>query len=200
MIWLRVLNQGTTANTRIGNKINVKYIKGAMTLTSAKLATPVDAGVNMHGEGLAAPSVATTAWQYLRTTWRCVIVRDMQVNSTSNKVNWNDVFENGPGAVGETGGVHAELKVENMGRFKVLSDQYVSTNAKDPQKTIRFLIPAKDVGSVRYNGPTGTSLTDKGIYVIWAAYVGDVTAVADAGDGMVSPTFTMHSRLCFTDD
>ena len=63
------------------------------------------------------------------------------------------------------------------------------------------MISGKDIGNIRYNGPTGSALTDKGIYVIWAAYAsGNSAQPFDTTEGLVAPTFTMHSRLAFTDD
>ena len=43
-----------------------------------------------------------------------------------------------------------------MGRFIILSDQYVELSAENPQKTIKFMISGSKVGSVRYNGPLKT--------------------------------------------
>lgn len=201
---LKGLGQGTTTISRIGNKVSARYIKGAITLTAAKLAGPSSGATNgdMNGEALATASNATTVWQYLRTTFRVCIVKDLQVNSADGNVTWNDVFENGPSGVsGEMGGVHAELRIANMGRFRVLSDQLIKTDAMSPQETVRFMVRGSQIGQVRYNGPTGGSLTDKGIYVIWAAYTAGVVATLQAvGSGMVQPGVTMHSRFCFTDD
>lgn len=199
---LKTVDQGTTASTRIGNKINPKYIKGAITLTAAKLANPSTGTTNgdMNGESVATPGNATTTWEFLRTTFRVVIVMDLQVNSVDTHINWNDVFENGTGAVGETGGVHSELKIANMGRFRILSDKMTTLDAKRPQDTMRFMVNGSSIGSVRYNGPTANALTDKGVYVIWSAYTGNVVNTTQAvGSGMVRPGVTMHSRLCFTD-
>lgn len=199
---LKNLAQGTTATTRVGNKITPKYIKGSITLSAAKLAGPSTGASNgdMNGEALATAANATAVWQYLRTTFRVVIVKDLQVNSADTKIDWNEVFESGTGSVGETGGVHAELKIANMGRFKILDDRLVKTDAVNPQETIRFMVPGAKIGHVRYNGPSTTALTDRGIYVIWSAYTSGVVSVTQGTNlGMVKPGVTMHSRLCFTD-
>ena len=66
-----------------------------------------------------------------------------------NKYSWNDVFENGNGS--SAAGVHAELNVDNMGRFMILEDTLVQLTADDPVKTMRFNLPGSKVGSVRYN-------------------------------------------------
>ena len=200
---LKGVTQGTTTTTRIGNKIRGRYIKGAMTLGSAKLAGPSSGASNgdMNGEAVSTAANATTIWQFMRTTWRVVIVKDLQVNSADTHIVWNDVFESDTGSVGQTGGVHAELKIANMGRFKVLSDKYYKTDAVCPQETVSFMISGKDIGNVRYNGPGSGALTDKGIYIIWAAYTsGNSAQPFDVTEGLAAPTFTMHSRLAFTDD
>ena len=85
---LKGVAQGTTTSTRIGNKIRGRYIKGAMTLGSAKLAGPSSGATNgdMNGEALSTAANATTIWQFMRTTWRVVIVKDLQVNSVDTKL------------------------------------------------------------------------------------------------------------------
>ena len=171
-------------------------------MNGAKLVGPSTGATNgdMNGEAVATASNATSVYQYLRTTWRVVIVKDLQVNSVDATINWTDVFEANSGNVGATGGVHSELKIANMGRFRVLSDQIVKTDAICPQETVTFMIPESKLGSVRYNGPSTAALTSQGIYVIWAAYVSEATVADSVTDGLAAPTFTMHSRFCFTDD
>ena len=79
-------------------------------------------GKTQHGEG-----IVENEEEYLRTTYRFVIVKDLQVNSQNTTVSWNDVFEN-TGAL--TGGIHSELSIENMGRFIVLEDKYFTLDAR----------------------------------------------------------------------
>ena len=193
---LKGVNTGATATTRIGNKIKVEYIKGAFTFTAAtlKFSTPED-GTGQGGEQ--APMMGGTGdlAPYLRTTYRFVIVKDMQVNSTDTQVTWDQVFETSAGA---GAGVHSELKVENMGRFIVLQDKIFTVDADDPQKTCPFTISGRNVGNVRYNGATSTALTDKGVYVIWAAFVMG-TRLLNTGQVNI-PSPVGHSRMCFTDD
>lgn len=199
---LKYVDQGTTASDRIGNKITVKYVKGAITLAAAKLASPSKDTTNgdMNGEAVATPADASYVYEYLRTTFRVVLVMDLQVNSTDGTVNWGDVFANNEGMGSAVGGVHSELNVANMGRFRVLSDKVMTLDAKRPQETMRFMVNGNSIGTVRYNGPTWQALTDKGLYVIWAAYTaGVVGTVQGANSGVIRPGVTMHSRLCFTD-
>ena len=203
---LKRVTQGTSVESRIGNKIRGRWIKGAFTLGGARLSGPSSGATNgdMNGEALATASNDSTISQYLRTSWRVVIVKDLQVNSVNTKINWDDVFKGNDNLTGEFGGIHAEMSVTNMGRFKIISDKVYKTDAVNPQETVRFWIPGSEIGNVRYNGPGIDALTDKGIYIIWAAYVSGVTAgmkgTDSATEGMVAPTFTMHSRLAFTDE
>lgn len=199
---LKHVGQGTTAKSRIGNKITAKYVKGAITLTASKLASPSQDTTNgdMNGEALATASDASYVYEYMRTTFRVVMVMDLQVNSTDEHIKWDDVFENDEATSGKFGGVHSELKVANMGRFRVMSDKVMTLDAKRPQETMRFMVNGNSIGTVRYNGASWNALTDKGLYVIWAAYTGGVVGTVQGPDsGVIRPGVTMHSRLCFTD-
>ncbi|AXH75180.1 MAG: capsid protein [Cressdnaviricota sp.] len=202
---LKGVEQGTTATTRIGNVIRGCYLKGAMTLQGAKIVGPSTGATSgdMNGEALATASNATSVYQFLRTTWRVVIVKDLQVNSTADSITWDDVFERGTtySVQGkDISGVHSELNIANMGRFRIISDNFYKTDAVNPQQTVQYMIGGNTLGNIRYNGPSNNSLTDKGIHIIFAAYVSGVTALANSTtDGMVAPVITMHSRLCFTD-
>ena len=137
-----------------------------------------------------------TLIQYLRTTFRVVIVRDLQVNSAASEVTWNDVFSNLNG----TSGVHSELNVANMGRFSVLMDKLVYLDADNPQKTMPFIF--RNLGRVRYNGPQAdgaqSALTDSGLYIVWACLSAGVSGTTAAGN-MSSKGVNVNSRMCFTD-
>jgi len=185
------LETGTTARTRVANKIKPIYYKGAMTFTAATLAQGKG---NQNGESYG--TNAGTGGQYLRTTFRMVIVKDLQVNSTDPQIKWEQVFETNTNL---TAGIHSELNVDNMGRFIVLEDKYFTLDAENPQKTCPYMIKGSALGNVRYNGPSTAALTDKGIYILFAAYVmGTSTAVTTADVHLADPVG--HSRLCFTDD
>jgi len=187
---LKGLETGTTARTRIGNKMKVDYVKGAFTFTAAIVDQSITA---QNGEGLALPVADTYRANYLRTTYRFVIVKDMQVNSTATEVTWPMVFD----TTGQQAGVHSELNVDNMGRFIVLEDKLFTLDGDQPQKTCPFMVKGSSVGHVRYNGPAASALTDKGLYVIWAAFVMGYNGTAVP---ISLPSPVGHSRLCFNDD
>ena len=113
-----------------------------MTLTAARQQGASSGATNgdQNGESLATATDATSIEQFLRTTWRVVIFKDLQVNSTDPYIGWADVFQNqtvntGSAApIGEMGGVHSELNISNMGRFRILSDRTVELSAVCPQK------------------------------------------------------------------
>ena len=117
----------------------------------------------------------------------------MLFRSTDTQVTWAQVFD----TTGLQVGVHSELKVDNMGRFMVLEDKILTLDADDPHKTLRFLINGSSIGSVRYNGPTNSALIDKGLYVVWSAFVmgynGTMAEIRIPGP-------VGNSRLCFTDE
>lgn len=199
---VRAMIQSTTAETRIGNKINCKYIKGAITINAAKFQSAASPTTEVQYGERVLTSGTTPVFQYLRTTWRVVIVKDMQVNSADPYVTWDQVFQLGAKTSdendGNVGGVHSELNIANMGRFHILQDRTFNLDADDPQKTWRYLVSGSDVGSVRYNGPDELAYSDKGIYVIAAAYTNGLAQDIPAAN-TVAPTLTMHSRFCFTD-
>ena len=187
---LKGLATGTTARTRIGNKLRVNYVKGAFTFTAGAVDT---AQVKAQGGELIGELTAGQSLGYLRTTFRFAIVKDLQVNSTDTQVTWQQVFD----TTNLQAGVHSELNVDNMGRFIILEDKIFTLDADTPQKTYPFQINGSKLGNVRYNGPSNSALTDKGLYVVWAAFVmgynGGATPIL-----MASPVG--HSRLCFSDE
>lgn len=190
---MKGLDTGTTARTRIGNKIKPVYLKGAFTFTAAAVvgSGSIPDPMDMGGEKMVFGGVVLP---YLRTTFRFAIVKDLQVNSTDTQITWGQVFD----TTNKQNGVHSELNVDNMGRFIVLEDKIFTVDADTPQKTCTFNISGGRIGSVRYNGPSVSALTDKGIYVVWAAFVMGAAVTNANLIQLASPVG--HSRLSFTDD
>jgi hypothetical protein len=193
---LKGLPPGTTATTRIGNVVNVKYVKGSITVNANVMKNTIDSSQNaQYGESELTQGTGVSLEQFVRTTWRIAIVKDMQVNSTAKGVGWTEVFA---GTVVGAEGVFAELNVDNMGRFRVLMDKLVEVDADDPQKTLRFHL--KNVGRVRYNGSAEVALTDKGIYIVAACLtVGMNANFTNGAEALGAGTILVNSRMCFTD-
>jgi len=185
---LKGLITGTSARTRVGNKIRGKELRGVTTFTAA-----VVTGAEQNGETTV--DIAGAAFSnYLRTTYRWCIVKDLQVNNVDTAVTWNQVFENGTGS--QSAGVHAELNVDNMGRFRILADHTFQLSAQNPQKSVNWSIPQGNIGSIQYNGAAITALTNHGIHFIYAGFVMGANSLATT----VLPEVVMNSRLIFSDE
>ena len=89
---LKGIGTGTNTTTRVGNKVKSIYIKGSITLT----ANQENSGASSDDQG-GEEVVNNTAngLQYLRTSWRVVIVKDTQSNSTDPQITWDQVFSSG---------------------------------------------------------------------------------------------------------
>lgn len=186
------LATGTTSITRVGNKVKCKYIKGSILLTANQENNPDD----QNGEEVV--NNTTNGLQYLRTSWRVVIVKDTQSNSTDPQITWDQVFTSGVVKTNEeVGGINSELNIGNMGRFIILSDQCIELSAENPQKTVKFMIPGSKIGSVRYNGPSDNALADKGVYVIAA---NQSTGIYTSGTVAYPGLCAVQSRFCFVDE
>ena len=83
------IGTGTSSTTRVGNKVKSIYMKGSITIT----ANQENSGASSDDQG-GEEVVNNTAngLQYLRTSWRVVIVRDTQSNSTDPQITWDQVF------------------------------------------------------------------------------------------------------------
>ena len=122
------LGTGTSSITRVGNKIKAKYLKGSITVTANQENVLDDQG----GEEVV--NQTTNGLQYLRTTWRVVIVKDTQSNSTDTNITWDQVFSSGAVKSNEeVGGINSELNIGNMGRFIILKDMRCELSAERPQ-------------------------------------------------------------------
>nr|QNJ57237.1 capsid protein [Cressdnaviricota sp.] len=196
---LKGVIQGNTATTRVGNKIHVKALKVKMTFVAATVTNATTGFENAQYGEAGLDAVVGELRQYLRTTYRVMVVKDMQVNSEANEIKYSDVMEAQP-ATGFAG-VHSELKVANMGRFRVMTDRLVELDANDPMKTLA--LNYYNVGNVRYNGTESTAaspaLTDNGIYIVWAVWTQGTSGVAPAGLSVNVGPVNVSRRLCFKD-
>lgn len=195
---LRYVETGTTARTRVGNKVKGIYVKGAMTFSAASVNGTLVG--SQGGEQAADVAAGMARVTFLRTTIRMCIVKDMQVMSTSARLGWQDVFETVSANVvnGGQAGVHSEQKVDDITRFMILKDETFVLDADDPQTTVKFFVSPGQIGSIDYRGAAFDALTSRGIYIIWAAYVSAAPMGGNAAD-IEAPTCAGHSRFCFTD-
>lgn len=183
------LAQGTSAAGRIGNKINGKWLNVGVTLEAAK------SPLNQGGEQVNTGNSGSAPAYYMKTNFRLVLVKDLQVNNSINKVDWVDVFGMGnSGTDGTSFGANDKLEIGNMGRFRIMSDRRVTVDGTDPLKNIQMGCAP---GKIRYNGGATGSLTDKGYYLLVAQ---DVTGDANTVATVMPGTMRFTSRLTFTDE
>jgi len=183
------LAQNTTAAGRIGNKINGKWLNVGITVEAAK--SPLNQGgeqVNAMGGSGATPAY------YMKTNFRLVLVKDMQVNNSTNIIHWTDVFGTGDSGAETSFGANDKLEISNMGRFRIMSDRRVTVDGTDPLKNIQMGCAP---GKIRYNSGTNSALTDKGFYLLVAQ---DVTGDANTIATVLPGTMRFTSRLTFTDE
>ena len=181
------LAQSTTTG-RIGNKVNGKWLNVGITVEAAK------SPLNQGGEQVNAKGAAQTPY-YMKTNFRLVLVKDMQVNNSINKVDWTDVFGTGSsGTDGTSFGANDKLDIQNMGRFRIMSDRRVTVDGTDPLKNIQMGCAP---GKIRYNSGAMGALTDKGFYLLVTQ---DVTGDADTIATVLPGTMRFTSRLTFTDE
>ena len=190
---LKGVPQGVGIGERVGNVVKARYVKGSISLSANRMTKPTAAGENEQNGESAVNATGGSLLQYMRTTYRVAVVRDLQVNSTDAGIQWGQVFF----GLAELP-TQMELNVANMGRFQVLWDKTVTLDANEPQKDLKFML--KNLGTVRYNGPEGTNpaLTDSGLYLVWACHTTGVLDAATADKAFTSPLL-LQSRLCFTD-
>lgn len=192
---------GGLVNERIGNKINVKWIKLRISLNAAYVGSDQSTQRNdQNGESilLAENDVTNTVFTLMRTTFRVCVVLDTQVNSADNDMPWWGVMESQRSGKSGMGGPLSEQNIENLGRFKILSDRTFEMSMDKPQKT--FSVMLRNIGDVRYNASTESALVSKGIWVIFSAMVGG----SDAEAAKLLPTIgispvTFSRRMAYTD-
>lgn len=203
---LKGVPQGVDTKSRVGNVIDVKYVKGKIMLVANTINNSITSSENAQNGEAALDNSGVDLKQFLRTTYRVAIVRDMQVNSVATGIAWSDVFQSQYGLGSPAnffGDVMGELNVANMGRFRVLMDRTVELDATDPQKVISFMI--RNVGKVRYNGPEASggspALTDSGLYLVWAVQSYGEPGIHSTGSnsGIFTSDVVATRRLCFSD-
>jgi len=95
-------------------------------------------------------------------------------------------------------GTTARTRIGNKMKCDYVKGAFTFTaDADSPQKTCSFMISGSRIGSIRYNGPGASALTDKGLYVVWSAFV---MGYGGKTDDIKLPSPVGHSRLCFNDD
>jgi len=182
---------GSDATSRIGNKINVKYLQVGITLQAAKSAMPMG-GEQENDETPGAPGGVD---EYMKTNFRIVLVKDLQANNNSNNISWDQVFGNA--AAGNDNHALASndmLEISNMGRFIIMKDMRMTLDAKEPLRSVNFI--QRGIGEVRYSSNSSTSLTNVGYHLLVGQ---DTIGTAVSVTRMKPSSLVANMRLCFTE-
>jgi len=179
--------QGLTAYQRIGNKINLKSIRCAFVAEAQRL--------------LNSPNTTGGDGGYVRTSIRVCIVRDLQVNNSTNFIQWSDVFTNTGASSSTEIEISAPNNLANLGRFQILYDKTIQLDGDDPQQAWVYTLNLKN-SELRFNGPSTTlsdSLQTKGLYLVTCARIeGDLTVLAGA-QTYTDPRVGVTTRVAFVD-
>ena len=182
---------GSDATSRIGNKINVKYLQVGMTLQAARSAMPM--GGEQENNETVGPEGAPV--EYMKTNFRIVLVKDLQANNNSNNISWDQVFGNA--AAGTDNHAMASndmLEISNMGRFIIMKDMRMTLDAKDPLRSVNFI--QRGIGEVRYSSNSSTALTNVGYHLLVGQ---DTFGTAVSATRLKPSPVVANTRLCFTE-
>ena len=137
---------GSDVTSRIGNKINVKYLQVGMTLQAAT--GPLDNGGEQENSETTNAGIPT---QYMKTNFRIVLVKDLQANNNSNNITWDQVFGNAATGVDVVAMASNDmLEIANMGRFIIMKDMRMTLDAKDPLRSVNFIQKRNWRSSLQY--------------------------------------------------
>lgn len=144
------IETGTSANTRIGNLIEPRYItvKGVVT---AAVTTFMDDPETTSKTEDGGSGVAVAVQRYCRTSMRVMIIRDKSMNE-QGFVDFSDIF--GPPSAGVGTDTNAYLwnrKIDTIGRYEILKQVEFNLDHDDPQKTFNWTIGLNS-RQIRYNG------------------------------------------------
>lgn len=176
------VNSGTTANTRIGNVIQPRYItiKGVVTASRTNFMDDPETTVNQSGLDT---QVVTAQARFIRTSVKVFIIRDKSMND-KGFVEFNDVFA---APMQSAGGLAApnqnpflfNRKIDTIGRYEIVKEFEYQLDQDDPQKSFTHVIALKGK-PIRYNGAVSTSMLGSANGPLWNP-VGETTVGGSAG-------------------
>ena len=147
------ISSGTSAGTRIGNKVEPKYItiKGVATATRTTSTTDPETLDKLEGG-----TTDTLIERYCRTTMRILVIRDKNMNE-KGYVEFSDVFSPALSGVTHMDNVSKlnpylwNRKLDTIGRYDILKEAEFTMDQTDPQKSFNWTIPLKGI-PIKFNG------------------------------------------------
>lgn len=137
----------STVGTKDSRSYNVKniMIKANITANTTENDDASGAKEEQGGEQLIGSATEARVKQYLRTTYRLVLVEDLNKYTTKTNYTWSDVFadEEYPNvtSTGQTEGVFSYRNVNTLSRYRVVSDRTVELSADNPSKVLSYYVP-----------------------------------------------------------
>nr|QJI53593.1 MAG: capsid protein [Cressdnaviricota sp.] len=153
------ISTGTTANTRIGNLIEPRYItvKGVVTAGVTTQESDPETTDKVDPDG------TTVSPRYCRTSMKVMIVRDKSMNE-QGFVDFTDMFETPSGGIGTNTNAYLwNRKIDTIGRYEILKQVEFNLDQDDPQKCFTWTIGLGGK-QIRYNGASNGKYTELGNY------------------------------------
>lgn len=149
------IDSGTTANRRIGNMVQPRYLTLKCVLNAA-LTNNLDDPETL-GKSEEILDVNTVIERFCRTSVKVFIIRDKSMNE-KGYVSFNDVFDAPTGA--STGAGNNPFlwnrKIDTISRYQILKEREFQLDADDPQSSFTWVIPLKGV-PIRFNGSSSAT-------------------------------------------
>ena len=151
------IDSGTTASTRIGNKVEPKYITVKGVRTAGSTTNPKDGETTDNVEA----GTTNIIERYCRTTMRTIVVRDKSMNE-KGYVEYSDMYappmqtSGGQSTMAAANPFLWNRKLDTIGRYEVLKQVEFTMDQTDPQKAFNWTIPLKGIG-IRFNGAGSAS-------------------------------------------
>ena len=176
------VNSGTTANSRIGNVIQPRYItiKGVLTASRTNFMDDPETTVNQSGLDT---QVVTAQARFIRTSVKVFVIRDKSMND-KGFVDFNDVFA----APTQTAGGMAppdlnpflfNRKIDTIGRYEIVKEFEYQLDQDDPQKSFTHVIALKGK-PIRFNGAVSANILSPTAGPLWNP-IGETTIGGSGG-------------------
>lgn len=168
------ITSGTTANTRIGNMVQPRFITIKGVLNAASTNNPGDAETTWRAESGKDP--ITMVSRYMRTSVRIIVLRDKSMNE-KGFVEFSDVYEKPlPTGTALQNPYLWNRKIDTIGRYQILKTMEYDLDQDDPQKTFTYTIPLNGT-AIRFNGAATAKLSAPTAGNPWFAGVDSTTPV-----------------------
>lgn len=179
------IDNGTTANTRIGNMVQPRYITLKCVMNAA-MTNNIDDPETLGKLEENASGTKVAIGRFCRTSVKLFIIRDKSMNE-KGYVSFNDVFDAPMGSSSEAGNNPFlwNRKIDTINRYQILKQQEFQLDADDPQKSFTWIVPLKGV-PIRFNGSANATSSWKYYGTTMSVGEVDITPNLDKVNAFVS--------------